>query len=437
MSGPAPPSGLKTVFPMCTRFTETDEHPANARAEALIQSRRQQGWSQIHSMCFAHKIHSSATKTWKLPSQARIITGIIHTGKHLTTAGTMKQLKDTITGLVDQRLELRVTDAHDGVRDAVLKFFTPSRQQPRKRALVLAVAEFFNGAWGKQKTLQHVCHGCCPDRDAAVATAKTLLRKLASALLGRVLSRANWAQWSHSLQWFAFASALHGLVIDAFQMTFQKDMHMAQVLSTHGTNDDVIESLFTDNTASDQTAETPKGAQQADASHEDSTAKQRLENAVSCNLALHFLTPQLWKDIYLMQAALFAQNELMATILHATSQDWEHAQHFSLIHTGCREYRLLMLNRGHWLQKFYKTGSSIFQSAIAWSEFHETEELRSTLLQLFMRSMATVFQLVQVRVQGYPYKLLQLLDVATKETAALAAEQAPLCMQDRWTRQFP
>ena len=270
-----PPSGISDVFPICTRFSEADEHPANPRAETLLSRIGRQGWAQMHSVCFAHKLHSAASKTWALPMEAGTISSVIHTGKFLTTGGSMKKLKDNIKALVSQRFQLLAAfPPDDGVRAAISKYFIPSVQQPRKRAFVLATLEFFNGAWGKPKVLQHVCKGCCQNREMGLATATSLLHRLVTSIFGRVLSRANWSQWSESLQWFAFASGLHGLVTDAFAQAFQKESFTAVM-----GNDSVVDvELFPDLVNSSATAGTPTGQHgrtDPEANAEDDTSRQR------------------------------------------------------------------------------------------------------------------------------------------------------------------
>ena len=144
----------------------------------------------------------------------------------------------------------------------------------------------------------------------------------------------------------------------------------------------------------------------------------------------------MWKDLYILQAALMPEKTFMQALLHATSQDWELSQHFNHITRQSREYRLLELHKGGLLQTFYAESSSVYLSLVAWAQFLETELFRSRLLAVFMRCAAVVFQLVEVRVKGYPYKLFSMLEPALLESTAREAEAAPKCMLDQWTRRF-
>ena len=429
-SAPSPPTTIADIFPVRIRHAETDEHAANPRAEALLHQQLREGWMHLHTLCYAHKIHTAATRTWNLPSEASTVTGLIHAGKHLTAAGSMKLLKDKISELVGLRLEVLRIAADDGVRAAVLKYFTPPLQQPRRRALVLAVADFFNGAWGKRMRLQHVCagQGCCLNRDASLATARWLLHRLVSSLLGHVFSRANWAQWHQCLQWFCFADAIHGLITDAFQEAFNNNP-APELQATS-----IQLELFPDQAVAPGIAQEPMPEQ--DHIVEDETARLRQEKEKSRNIASHFMIPGVWKQVYLLRVALHAQTELMATLLHSIGRDWEHSQFFNDLHARSREYRLLNLHTGSALRIFFQHLSLLFHSTITWEHWNETEQFRSRLLRVFMRCAACVYQLVETRVRGYPFALLSMLQAGQEQATAAAVQSTSSCMLDRWSRKF-
>ena len=430
---PQPPEIVNSLFPVRIRNAETDGAGANARAETFVLDDVRKGWWPLHIGCCAHLIHSSATRTWGLPLEANTIQGVIHAGKVLTSAGNMKLLKDKVTELVTDRIVVLVNPVDDGVRSAVMSFFLPQAQTPRKRAVMMAIAEFFNGAWGKQKTLQHICAGqhCCKDREETTRTAGRLLRKMVSCLLGRVFSRANWAAWAQSLEWFCFSDALHGLVTDAFQQCFKKHTSTG----TSSKNDATVDAAVFPELLPEEPSGAANPRDPADGV-DDNTARQRLENAISTNISLHFMVSGVWKEVYLLRVCLHAQKTLMATVLHCTSQDWELAQQFNLLQTGAREYRLLNLHKGDMVTVFFAEVSRLFHSITTWVHFLETERFRSRILQAFMRSAAVVFQLMVTRLKGYPYALLSVLDPGSRDSAVAMALAAPRCMLDTWSRRF-
>eukprot|EP00971_Amphidinium_carterae_P347973 6490252-Amphidinium_carterae.3 len=130
----------------------------------------------------------------------------------------------------------------------------------------------------------------------------------------------------------------------------------------------------------------------------------------------------------------------MQKLLHMTSQPWDTEQVRCMHNVGGREFRILALHEGSLLNEFFKSTWAVFCSD-TWrlAGYAETELFRSDWLVANMRPAAVCYQLVQLRVRGYPAKLFHLLkDVGADELRELAEAdlRAPRCLKDSFTAAF-
>ena len=278
---PRPEPGLiSKIFRHRVRHTECDKHPAHPRGETLLaQDHPAAPYTPLHGPCFAHKVHSSVTKSWALPAEAPTVQGVVHTGKYLSTAGCMKKLKDAVGELVKQRLQILVLPVDDPVRSQIVNHCLPPLTHPRRRAVALACSTFFNGHWSKAGVLQHVCPGpaCCESRDASLATATRLLKKTLSCLFGNVLSKANWAEWSSNLLWYLWGDSLNHIAVDAFHLAFTRVANQNADLEVLMGESEAVDNvgLFEEERVQELVSE-------------DMNLRQRVENAKSLKIALAF-----------------------------------------------------------------------------------------------------------------------------------------------------
>ena len=424
-TAPAPATAASPLFQCAVRLSETDEDGANARAEAIFGSKYRPKWIMMQMFCLAHKVHLATKQSFSL--QQDTVSGLIHAAKHLTSAAAMLKLKEAVTALVPQRLEILdhdVTDAEgQEFRKQILEWFMPPLKQPRRRAVCVISSQFLNGDWRRTKTLQHVCTGssCCTSRQDSITKCIHLVKRMVSACAPQILNRANWADWSTALNFFGMAGGVHEFVMDCYQLAFSKDPgRYLQVREEEGGV--VIE------------------GQAADAFLDmDFMERERAENALSLQKGLDFMQPGLVERIVVLRASLSPEKELMASLLHNVSRTWEAEQVVAEAEHRTREFRVTQMHRGVALQKFLVETWRLFTQSELWRLFACTESFYTTLLKCMMRPAATVYQLVVVRVRLFPYKLFGLLDAGDDRelfAAALLESRRTPCLMDRFSATF-
>ena len=423
------PDLICKLFRHRIRHSECDEHPANPRGETLLaKDHPAAAYTPLHCPCYAHKIHSAATRCWSLPVLAPTVQGVVHTGKFLSTAGSMKRLKDAVGELVKQRLQILVLPVDDAVRSQIVRHCLPPLSHPRRRAVALACSAFFNGHWWKTGVLQHVCTGqnCCESRDASVATGTRLLKKMLSSLFRSVLSKANWAEWSSTLLWYVWGDALNHIAVDAFHLAFARSATESADLEVLMGDSGSFENLglFEEERAQEHPSE-------------DQSLRQRVENAKSLRIALAFMVRGVWKSVFFLRMSLQPECHLMGYVLQSVSAEWEESQQYQLLETGERQYRVLSLHNGEALHPFFREVVEVYQSISIWNQLAETEQFRTSLLQAMMRCAAVIYQLIECRVAQFPYRMFSLL--SAHDNLARVAQgilNTPTCLLDRWSRAF-
>ena len=164
------PVHLETLFQdNVFRVAESDEDAACLRAERIIPGERDRVWSDsgLHVICAAHKLHSSAVKTWHLfPS---CLTGMVHVYKCLQDSDLLDVVRRKAIGAIETKLQIFKTGAPpepaEHFKRHMMRLFLPSRRKPRRYAIIWHLSEFLNGDWRARGCLQHYCYGsCCRNR---------------------------------------------------------------------------------------------------------------------------------------------------------------------------------------------------------------------------------------------------------------------------------
>ena len=436
-TGPQPPPGIHETFDFCVRLAETDEGPSNPVAEAVIMkdraisTYRDQPWCHAYILCLAHKAHACTTKLWSL--QEDTLSVIVHTCKTLSAAGSWSTLREAATALLLRRF-VRITDGSGSTDDAahafrnlLTRFFLPSSSMPRRRSTLVAALAFFNGDLRKE-TVSHICSNCCMNEAASREKAAFFFRKLFQAIRPRMFAKNNWVEWAESFVFFGIADGFHHVIVDAFQAAFTgKD--------TLGTGEPAEREVLFDfpDTSEGLGGQVP----QPHVSEEDAQQRAREENARSLRVSLGGFQRGLWGHIILMRVPLEPARLLMRFLTHSISQEWEEQQMKKMWEMGSREFRAQLLHQGDILPAFFRSTLSQFKDIDLWREFGQTEEFRSRLLRFSFRPGAVAHQLIRIRVQSLPYRLLTLLD-----TGADVIEQAemvlrtPACMKDSFSAKF-
>ena len=431
-----PPDPVHAIFPDLIRLIECDEGPANNRMEMLVQRSRESQWQHLRSLCMGHKVHLAASKSWSL--QKPLLSQVKHASKALNMAGSMSRLKSAIAKLVAGRFQRLLASvavpAADDLRSNALKFFCPARRHPRRRATVLLAAQFFNGNWTQPNVIEHVCRGpnCCNDDNHGARQAEIILTKLFTALRPKIFSESNWIEWISSLQLFGFASAMHGILQEAWKIAFE-----SEEAPMPGPDDGEL-SWLEHAWSADLRGGQAHNLVGRPGDEEDDQARMRQENDLSKRVALSWMrSGQVFPDTFLMRACLQPQQDLMTFLLHAASGPWESEQIGRILSQGHRNYRFTVLHDGALFQTFMRDTLQQFLSKRLWIHASFTEGWRTKLFQLTWRPAGIVFQLVMVRVANFPYALFGLLERGVdRELVATALLSKPKCLRDTFSKSF-
>ena len=235
--------------------------------------------------------------------------------------------------------------------------------------------------------LTHVCKGvaCCKSNAHSQGQARQHMQSLISAIKRSVLNKDNWLSnlsWQTALWFFIMGSGMHNTLVQAFLQAFGSGTTFA--------GPDVNEDdLLFDNPLN------------KDAILGSKSDEVREQLAHSLKVAVSFMSSSVFDQVWMMQLCLQPQRELMESVVHAVSVEWEAEQ-------------LLKEHHGHCC---------------------ETELFRSNILRYFMRPCAVVFQLVELRVKHFPYRHFSLLHPApNRQELAETLLAVPKCMQDTFAQ---
>ena len=437
------PRQFVTLFEQNIRLTETDEDKANMRCEAMWHDGLPSQWDRAHFLCLGHKTHAAATKSWLL--QTDLVSYLIHTTKHISTSGANARLKAAVVMLAKKRFireaHLRPpAEAEEFKRDIVNMFLPlPMKGSARRRATIQEVLEFFNADWRVTNVLRHYCKGpgCCPTDLYSFHRGVSLLTRLFTCLKPKVFNKDDWLHWDSSLAYFAFGSALHQLLPDAFQLAFNKDG--AQVMAESRDAVDVLELIIEPVGGQGHAEPLPwevpldQGAMEV-----DDAMRKRIECARSLRAALAFMNHNMLHQIYLMRATLQPQQRLMHRLVHLVSGEWERRQYVALVQQGLRELRCNVFRKDD-VPKFFKDSLAVFVSTDHFQGIPKTEDFRTRLFQLIWRAGSVIYQLVALPTQSFPFRLFDLCEVQPPDVELDVAKgilEVPMCLLDAWSRKL-
>eukprot|EP00971_Amphidinium_carterae_P333452 6468212-Amphidinium_carterae.2 len=213
---------VEDIFEKTVRIAETDEGPANEKAERLWDLYRP-GSVLLHLLCVAHKIHSIVDRTWSLHSD--VLSQVVRTMLAQQSAVHLQRLRTALDSHVSRKLVVLPLQplAQDAVqfRRSVLKLWNHRALPPRTQAVITMAAAFLNGDWRCQDSLQHMCgNGCCGSRQDSEQKVRKILQKLFKTLRVSKLCKGNWAHWWVPLTGIGILQSMHGVLHAIYRAAF-------------------------------------------------------------------------------------------------------------------------------------------------------------------------------------------------------------------------
>ena len=409
---PALPAGLD-CFESRTRLVEHDECGANPRCEAFVAKQRGPGWGRLSSLCLAHKCHASASKAWSLAPN--LLTSLIHFAKVLNGTGALHSLKRSLGELAATRLQLlaRPCEISEALRfkAQLLELFSPPKTQTRRRATISVLSAFFNGDWRVPGRVQHACAGshCCTSPAVSAQKAAKLVKKMVTVLGARVFSKSNWLDWPLALNLVGLGTGLHGLMQDAFIMTFGKlsagltqevgegeevarDVRPILLSVSHATQDRSPHNIAMPEEDALHAANLPTHfhestpflhGESAANPVEDEAEIERRRRAASLQVALKFMESPCLEEVRFLRLALGPELRCMHNLVHKVSGDWEKEQLQCSAQGLPRDFRPTALQRD--VVESMQASLELLLSNAAWEAYPCTEEFRSRQLKMVMR----------------------------------------------------
>ena len=432
----------------CWRLAECDECPANVRAEKLVSLENPRQTSAVF-LCAAHKIHASAEKTWQLPHFETLLSGLLHCGLVLREAASNKTLHNALYAEIMSRPlrmstgELASTPEEQEFRQQMLRLFGPPSHEPRRSALAHAVAQYvLNGDW-RSEALQHFCseHCHCQTEEDARRLICTSVTKLLTAMHPGVFIKKDWKSWQQHLRGYGLLQSMHGLFSSAFVRAFGRlplGVFWGPGLQAEAADDAAAHVAAAPQhipRAFDQEADPfhQMDAGVAGAGAVDAEAG-RLRNMVHQKESVLFMKETHWiDDLILLFESLAPEVSMMLKFLGSTSAEWEQRQQQKLIAEEPRSWRVLEWQKQKEIRNMLQTSAVSMHDAGRWRWMADTEHFRSKLLRSSMRPGSVVYQLLAVRVRGYPFKLFRLLETPSHEAAQVVIN-TPACLLDPLTR---
>ena len=423
------------LFDHYLRIAETDDHGGNRRGEKILAQKLQRSsrqWSHLHMMCKGHKLHAAAVRCWHL--QPSLLAGLIHSGKMLQESNGLQELNVAIMKVVDARLrvftpaEFRESVAMADYKAQILRMYSPPSSQPRRLATVKLTTSLLNGDWQDSVWLQHVCHSCCPSREASVRKIALTLQRLVTSVRGSVLSRSNWMTWRQSCNLCGLGLGIHRFLSHAFKEAF-------------AATDEVPRARLEVNEPEQQ--QEPEGQASMDQNQPDTMddeVRYRMERAKSRRTALQFvLAPNALEELMLMSTALLPQHGLMVKLLHELGEEADMQRYSAFVEGRKGRYICQWLHEGIDMSQALIQTQESFNDSKLWTHIDETEYARSHIARVLFRPAACIFQLLLLPAEQLPNTLFGLLSAETEVEKQRLAEEillTPMCLRDRFSRSF-
>ena len=402
-------ASVPALFGDCKfRLVETDEDKPNLRGERLLPSCRAPGWGErnlLHCVCSAHKVHAACTKTWDEEKMANVISGMVHAFKALDDVEVLNSLRRWMKEQIRPRL--RIVQGHPSSAGATdfrrhcLQYFCPKKTHPRRRSNLIELCRLLSGDWQVQGQLIHHCTACCSSPESTAMQLEELLpRTLLSLRSNGIFSKDNWLEWPQQMLLFAWASFLHGFMLEGF----------IAVLHGRGLDAEGVD------------AELPGigviGQAEAAPAIPDATEAARLERAKSFRIAVTFLPQPSWsKHLYILRVSLDVAVQLMRHLTHSTSSEAVVESMHALHVEGMQSFRVVTLQSQEPFLNSLRQGVRQICDPSCWQHLAETEELRSDVWRVGCRPMAVIWQLLHVRFGMWPFRMFALLSDQSERLA--------------------
>ena len=388
------------------RVAESDEAPANLRAERLLDLARENAVDAVlHHRCVAHRIHSAATSSMELSSFSWLFSGVTHTLRSFWDRRHLKRFLKCLRSHIEKNFvfkrllpneELQLPRSAVYYKNLIFDLYAPSPDEPRRRALATYVKDtLLTGDW-RMPVFEHHCrgHDCCHGADDSKAKVVSCVVKMAKSLRATMLEKGNWSGWPCHLRLFGLLGGLHQSLQAVLKDTFGAPDAAAQQL---------------DNEAGDG------GELEGEAAEMEQV---RREKARSFRAAQTFADSEWFASLLVFSASLRPQNRLMARTLFSDSAEAEMSELKKQLSDGARSFNVVQLHGGeHTLQMLRNTLINV-ESMDLWDSLPSTELLRTQILQGSMRAAAFVWRTVVLRATGFPARIFQLLQDPSQASAS-------------------
>ena len=143
-----------------------------------------------------------------------------------------------------------------------------------------------------------------------------------------------------------------------------------------------------------------------------------------------------WEKLVLLAKCLEPERTLMSVILGNTAVSFEVAQQMATAEGSQRLYPILQLADEEHGPVVKMIADSVRSFEVShWSVCADTEAHRSQLLRFSARPAACAYELLQVRLRGFPHKLLRLVTQRSREVAE-SVLGSPACTFDPLSRKL-
>jgi len=202
---------LRRIFPYRSVVSLADSHRSNIAAER-VDAHEHAGWTHVALRCRIHRLDTCEKRVVDLCRST--ISGMVNLGLYLT-GFQRDEVMDKMRDIIRKELKIYVaspasTRARDRRAELQQVFMSSScRRAAEQRRVVWD--ELWNGDITNESEIQHVCRGCCRDRDHAVEKMTGVgLDLLWSGR--RQWSRKSWDGHDLAIDDVAVLQATHGLL---------------------------------------------------------------------------------------------------------------------------------------------------------------------------------------------------------------------------------
>ena len=157
-------------------------------------------------------------------------------------------------------------------------------------------------------------------------------------------------------------------------------------------------------------------------------------------IAIDFFNSDGVDKLFVFQAALQPEVQLMSAMLSANEVDWELQQLQDLLLRGSRSYHLVDVYKacqpGGRIRDFLQNCASRLHEQRFWMQSPRSEQFASFIYRIFSRAAAVAYQLLVLRCQGFPARLFTVLVNPEEAEIIIQLYQSNPCLFDPWSKDF-